>query len=45
LTLLLDDRKAAKKMAESGRKLMVRFHDWDKISKQYERLLLDAVHG
>jgi glycosyltransferase involved in cell wall biosynthesis len=43
IAALLDDRKKARKMAERGRKLMIRLHDWDKISRQYEKLFLAAA--
>lgn len=41
---LLDDRKKSEAMAERGRKLMIKLHDWDKISRQYEKLFLATAH-
>jgi glycosyltransferase involved in cell wall biosynthesis len=44
ISILLDDRKKSKALAECGRKLMIRLHDWDRISRQYERLFLATAH-
>ena len=44
ISLLLDDRRMSRSLGERGRKLMVRRHDWDKISRQYEKLFLSTAH-
>jgi len=44
LIYVLENRKATSSIAKKGRKLMVKYHDWDKIAKQYESLFLSTIN-
>jgi glycosyltransferase involved in cell wall biosynthesis len=40
---LIDDRKSAEKMAKNGRKLMLKYHNWDDIAKEYRSSFTDLL--
>jgi len=40
---LLDNQKAASMIARKGRDRMIKYHNWDKIAKQYESLFLRTI--
>jgi glycosyltransferase involved in cell wall biosynthesis len=40
----LDNKKKMEYLAKKGRELAISKHDWDDISKTYEKLFLDTIH-
>ncbi len=40
---VLENERSASSVAKKGRRRMIKYHDWDKIAKQYERLLLGII--
>jgi glycosyltransferase involved in cell wall biosynthesis len=40
---VLENKKMADKIAKKGRERMIKYHNWDKIAKQYENLFLDTI--
>ncbi len=43
LIYVMENKRLAEHMAGEGKKRMVKQHDWDRISRQYERLFLNTV--
>lgn len=43
LLYMMENRKEADSIAKKARKRMIKYHDWDRISKQYESLFLDTI--
>lgn len=40
---VLDNPKEARRIAREGRKRVIRYHNWDNIAKEYERLFLSVI--
>jgi glycosyltransferase involved in cell wall biosynthesis len=40
---VMENEKAAAAMAKKGRERMIKYHDWDKIARQYEDLFLSTI--
>lgn len=43
LRYILENKKIASEVAKKGRERMIKYHNWDKISKQYENLFLKTI--
>ncbi|MGI0100712.1 MAG: glycosyltransferase family 4 protein [Candidatus Micrarchaeaceae archaeon] len=43
LNYVLENRNAAEKVARKGRERMIKYHDWNKISKKYESIFLNTI--
>ena len=43
LIYVLENKKATSSIARKGRQRMIKYHDWDKIAKQYEGLFLNTI--
>ncbi|MFI5412666.1 MAG: glycosyltransferase family 4 protein [Candidatus Micrarchaeales archaeon] len=43
LRYALDNKDICASIASSGRKRMIRYHDWDRIAKKYESLFLNTI--
>ena len=43
IEFVLNNRNNASKMAKNGRRRIIKYHDWDMISKQYEKIFLDVL--
>ena len=43
LRYVLDNRKESERIARNGRQRMIKYHDWGKIAKDYERLLISTI--
>ena len=43
LKYILEHEENAQRIARKGRERMIKYHDWDKIAKQYEELFLKTI--
>jgi glycosyltransferase involved in cell wall biosynthesis len=43
ISYVLENEKTAHRVARRGRQRMVKYHDWDRIAKQYESLFLSTI--